>query len=100
MGSLNPKAHWSTIATSTFFKKCTCFIRHLPGLSKLALTCQKDHVHQHVENSVVINGKNVTRSVMAGTYPTDLGEALADIINLAQTIAHSAKLRRGRSQAL
>jgi hypothetical protein len=78
----------------TFLQKRTRFIGNLPGLSGLSCVCQNDHLHQHVEDSVMVDGRSIKRSVLAGSYPDSLCKEIAKLVDLAQTLGHAARRRR------
>jgi hypothetical protein len=51
------------------YRKATRIIGSLPKLESLGLRCNGEHEHQHVEDSVFVEGRSVKRSVLAGRYP-------------------------------
>ena len=63
-----------------YYKKRTRIIGNLPGLDALVRSCPKDHEHQHVEDNVVIDGKSVKRSKLAGVYPRSFCLALSKLV--------------------
>ena len=63
-------------------------------LQSLAQACAGDHAHERIENSVMVEGRSVKRSVLSGRYPLELCRALADLGKSAQAQAHATRLGR------
>jgi hypothetical protein len=76
------------------YRKRTRIIGSVPGLSGLSVRCSGQHSHQHVEDSIVFEGKCVKRSTLAGRYPVSLCQQLAALVLRAQASNHSARARR------
>ena len=62
------------------YKKPTRIIGNLPSLSRLEVRCDGTHEHTQVIGKVCVNGKWTSRSVLAGTYPVGMCNALAKIV--------------------
>ena len=79
------------------FRKRTRIIGSLPLLNSLSCRCDNTHVHQHVEGSVVWEGRSVKRSTLASEYPASLCASLAHLVHLAQS--SGSMWRRSRVEA-
>ena len=51
------------------YRRAVRLLGRLPGLDDMAVICDGSHQHQHVEDSIKVNGKSVKRSKVAGVYP-------------------------------
>ena len=76
------------------YKKRTCVIGALPGLDHLQRPCDGKHQHQHIEDTVFFEGKDVKRSFVAGIYPNALCAHWSGIVAAAHAQAHAARQRR------
>jgi hypothetical protein len=77
-----------------FYKKRTKFVGTLPGLATMSRTCNGEHKHQHVEDSIMLSGKSTKRSIVAGIYPRQFCEEVTRLLSLAQSSAHTARCCR------
>ena len=77
------------------YRKSTCLLGKLPDLGRIATTCDGSHQHQHVGDGIMLNGKSVKRSAVAGAYPIAFCPKLAALVRktLNQN-AHRCDLRR------
>jgi hypothetical protein len=85
-------------APGVLFRKRTRFIGNLPGLAQLSCKCSGDHPHQHIEDSTIVDGKSVKRSIVAGHNPSALCDAIAHCLSNARS-SHR-QLRRERLSPL
>ena len=76
------------------FRKATRLVGNVPGLSSLSRKCPGDHKHQHVEDSVVVEGRSVKRSKLAGEYPKEYCRALATLVRKAVNAAALSRATR------
>ncbi len=72
---------------------------NLRGLKNLSRNFVGEHLRQHVEDSVMYEGRSIKRSTLVGRYPDALCQKLADLVLMAQTTAHSARHRRASPSA-
>ena len=77
-----------------FYKKPTRLVGNLTHLESLACSCDKSHRHQEVLGSVKHKGTWVTRSSLAGAYPSQLAESLARVVT--NDLIFSQQARRYR----
>ena len=73
------------------FRKRTRFIGSLPLLKTLSCRCNQGHEHQHIEDSVTVNGKSMKRSKLASSYPVKLCNALSNLVVKAQSSGAAAR---------
>ena len=84
-----------------FCRKSTRLIGRLPGLETIGARCDgQQHVHQHVEDSVVVHGQSVKRSKLADEYPSSFCITLAKLVRAAVDQSHRCRLKRHRLNPL
>ena len=72
----------------------------LPGSATLASKCNGEHVHQHIENSTMVEGHSVKRSLLSRRYPKKFCTKLAAFVTMVLAQAHSARSSRLSSPKL
>jgi hypothetical protein len=83
-----------------YYKKATRIIGSLPKLESLGLRCNGEHQHQHVEDSVFVEGHSVKRSVLAGRYPERFCVSVAKLVRSAVDLSARSRLERRAAQDL
>ena len=76
-------------------RKCSSFMGAIPRLSTSSRKCTGEHVRQHVERCISVDGV-----APAGRYPTSLSDSLALLLSTVQADLHSSRTGRvARCQA-
>ena len=84
---------WDPVLNNSYRDICR-FIGTLRRLQPLDQKCAGYHVHEHRNNSAMVEGRSVKRSVLRGRYPLELRRGLADLVKSADAQAHAARLGR------